>query len=210
MYCAHMAAKIHTILMYTVCMHTKITYVSLGFVLGLGLAIGATVLAASVWQGTAWITDGTSISAQKIKDNFDFLYDIVGNGIKFPDGTTQDTASMFKYMGSANNGSLNLPAGTYLVLLKVRAKPPYSHADYSVRVGLLVDGAAPAVPTVVGFASPGDGDGMGTKEVSGSAFGIITTTAGTSTVSYSTLENISSPGGTVDILQVYMSAFKVE
>ena len=45
----------------------------------LGIIAGATfsVYAAGTWHGTDWIQTGEVISAQKIKDNFDYLYDLV-------------------------------------------------------------------------------------------------------------------------------------
>ena len=48
----------------------------------LGIIVGATfsVYAAGVWHGTDWIQTGEVISAQKIKDNFDYLYENGGGG----------------------------------------------------------------------------------------------------------------------------------
>ena len=48
----------------------------------LGIIAGATfsVYAAGTWHGTDWIQTGEVISAQKIKDNFDYLYENGGGG----------------------------------------------------------------------------------------------------------------------------------
>ena len=48
----------------------------------LGIIAGATfsVYAAGTWHGTDWIQTGEVISAQKIKDNFDYLYENGGEG----------------------------------------------------------------------------------------------------------------------------------
>ena len=58
----------------------------------LGIIAGATfsVYAAGVWHGTDWIQTGEVISAQKIKDNFDYLYGLGSGAI--PVGTILSVA----------------------------------------------------------------------------------------------------------------------
>ena len=54
-------------------------------VIALGVLLaGGVTFAAAVWQGTDWITTGSVISAEKIKANFDYLFeqldDVGGEG----------------------------------------------------------------------------------------------------------------------------------
>ncbi len=69
------------------------------------LGAGVSVLAAT-WQGTGWISDGSVISAQKVKDNFQYLYDRAGG--KFVDGSNPNDAVYTA--GNVGIGTTN-PAG---------------------------------------------------------------------------------------------------
>ncbi len=49
-------------------------------VVGVLLGASFSAFAAATWQGTDWISNGSIISAQKVKDNFQYLYErVTGN-----------------------------------------------------------------------------------------------------------------------------------
>ncbi len=49
-------------------------------VVGVLLGASFSAFAAATWQGTDWISNGNIISAQKVKDNFQYLYErVMGN-----------------------------------------------------------------------------------------------------------------------------------
>ncbi len=95
--------------------------------LGIGLAAGITFAANTTWQETTWVTDGSVISASKIKTNFDYLYEQVNtnsNGTNIasnlsvevdystcysaPDqGASGNTANPWGYMNNTNFACTN-------------------------------------------------------------------------------------------------------
>lgn len=63
----------------------QLAMLSIGFMIG----AGTLVYAASVWQGTSSIQDGQVISANVIKDNFDYLYSMTASSSLFGVGGTK-------------------------------------------------------------------------------------------------------------------------
>lgn len=69
----------------------KITVTAL-FGLLVALSTGVTLVRAD-WQGTNWITNGSVISSQKVKDNFDFLF-----------GRVEELSALIKNASSTSTG----------------------------------------------------------------------------------------------------------
>ena len=71
-------------------------------VVGVLLGASFSVFAAATWQGTDWISNGSIISAQKVKDNFQYLYERTSG--KFVDGSNPNNAVYTKgYVGIKTN-----------------------------------------------------------------------------------------------------------
>ncbi len=58
--------------------NVSIKNIFLSLIIGLALATGTTFAWDAIWQGTNWIKTGAVISAQKIAENFEYLYSRVG------------------------------------------------------------------------------------------------------------------------------------